>query len=494
MENKNKSFFDEVGFKPTINKLVDLIAKLYLEDENPWVVGYSGGKDSSACLQLMWRVLEKIKSENKTIKPLYVITTDTLVENPIVATWVKSSLDLLRDKAKDNGLPIFPSLLTPNIEETFWVNLIGKGYPAPNTKFRWCTERMKIRPSDRFLRKLSNESGEAVIVLGTRKAESSNRAQSISRFEKEATRQNFQPHVNLSNVSSFLPIKDWTNDDVWLYLLQDQSPWGINNKDLLTMYQGATDGGECPLVVDTSTPSCGDSRFGCWVCTLVKQDKSMSAMVQNDSEKSWMEPLLQLRNDLTEKDHEKRDFRRLAGHVQLMPNDDERTVPGPYTKSTRKNWLEKLLQAQNKIRQNKKLPEELKKIELITQAELDQIRKIWFYEKLETDDVLPSICEKEAKGEYHFEALEDSHVFNHEILQLLKDTCGDDEMIFEIARGLLEVERKHFKSNRRTGLFDEFENIFKKSFYKDKTDAIEYAKEKRKIKSQGEKQLPLINN
>ncbi|MDA9647011.1 DNA phosphorothioation system sulfurtransferase DndC, partial [Candidatus Pelagibacter sp.] len=306
MENKKKSFFDEVGFKPTITKLVDLIAKLYLEDENPWVVGYSGGKDSSACLQLMWRVLEKIKSENKAIKPLYVITTDTLVENPIVATWVKSSLDLLRDKAKDNGLPIFPSLLTPNIEETFWVNLIGKGYPAPNTKFRWCTERMKIRPSDRFLRKLSNESGEAVIVLGTRKAESSNRAQSISRFEKEATRQNFQPHVNLSNVSSFLPIKDWTNDDVWLYLLQDQSPWGINNKDLLTMYQGATDGGECPLVVDTSTPSCGDSRFGCWVCTLVKQDKSMSAMVQNDSEKSWMEPLLQLRNDLTEKDHEKR--------------------------------------------------------------------------------------------------------------------------------------------------------------------------------------------
>ena len=37
MENKKKSFFDEVGFKPTITKLVDLIAKLYLEDENPWV-------------------------------------------------------------------------------------------------------------------------------------------------------------------------------------------------------------------------------------------------------------------------------------------------------------------------------------------------------------------------------------------------------------------------------------------------------------------------
>ena len=68
MANNNKSFFNEIGFKPTIDKLVDLTAKLYLEDDNPWVVGYSGGKDSSACLQLMWRALEKIKSENKTIR------------------------------------------------------------------------------------------------------------------------------------------------------------------------------------------------------------------------------------------------------------------------------------------------------------------------------------------------------------------------------------------------------------------------------------------
>lgn len=167
---------------------------------------------------------------------------------------------------------------------------------------------------------------------------------------------------------------------------------------------------------------------------------------------------------------------------------------GPYTKTSREEWLRKLLQAQNKIRSNKQLPKDLKKIQLINQEELDQIRKIWFYDKLETDDVLPSICEEEMKGEYSFEPLEDSHVFDHEILKILKETCGQDEMIFEIARGLLEVERKHFKSNRRTGLFDEFENIFRKSFYKDKTDAIEYAKEKKKIKNQSNKELPLVNN
>ena len=72
----------------------------------------------------MWRVLEKIKSENKAIKPLHVITTDTLVENPVVATWVKTSLNLLRERAKEKGLPIFPTLLTPNIEG----DILGKSY------------------------------------------------------------------------------------------------------------------------------------------------------------------------------------------------------------------------------------------------------------------------------------------------------------------------------------------------------------------------------
>jgi DNA sulfur modification protein DndC len=481
---KNKSYFSELGFKKTIDQLIKQIAELYVKDDIPWVVGYSGGKDSSACLQLMWQTLEYLKQNNKTLKPLYVITTDTLVENPIVSGWVKSSLHLLKTKAAEKGLPIYPNLLTPNIKETFWVNLIGKGYPAPRPKFRWCTERMKIRPSDRFLRKIAAESGEAIIVIGSRKAESPNRSISINKFEKETVRDNFTPHVNLSNVFTYLPIKNWSNDDVWLYILQEECPWGIKNKDLLSMYKGATDGGECPLVIDTSTPSCGDSRFGCWVCTLVQKDKSMSAMVQNDDEKSWMEPLLQLRNELDQHDHDKRDFRRLSGNVQLFVKDDERSVPGPYTKKNRELWLTLLLKAQSVIRKNPKLPSDLKSIELISQEELDEIRRIWFYEKLEIEDTVPKICKQEVKGQYHFEALEDSHVFDYDILKILKETCTNDDLSFELARGLLEIERKYYKSNRRSGLFDAFENVFKKSFYKDKSDALDHAREKKKINEQ----------
>src|SRR5208282_798880 len=101
--------------------------------------------------------------------------------------------------------------------------------------------------------------------------------------------------------------------DVWLYLMQIRNPWGHDNKSLLGMYQGASEGGECPLVVDTT------SRFGCWVCTVGDKDRSMEAMIKNDEEKVWMTPLLELRDELDKlDDRDRRDFKRMNGRVQLM--------------------------------------------------------------------------------------------------------------------------------------------------------------------------------
>ena len=127
--------------------------------------------------------------------------------------------------------------------------------------------------------------GEAILVLGTRKAESAARARVMERYERIRTRERLSPNGDLPNSYVYTPVEDWTNDDVWMFLMQYQNPWGYDNKDLLSMYRGASPDGECPLVVDTSTPSCGDSRFGCWVCTLVDQDKSMQAMIRNDEER-----------------------------------------------------------------------------------------------------------------------------------------------------------------------------------------------------------------
>src|SRR5205085_6017595 len=189
---------------------------------------------------------------------------------------------------------------------------------------------------------------------------SATRAAVMARHEARRVRDRLSPNANLPNSLVYTPIEDWSNDDVWLYLMQVKNPWGHDNKSLLGMYQGASEGGECPLVVDSSTPSCGTSRFCCWVCTVVYKDRSMEAMIKNDEEKVWMTPLLELRNELDKPDdRDRRDFRRMNGRVQLMGNGSL-VVPGPYTKAWREHWLRRVLEAQQTARQEG--PEEFRSL------------------------------------------------------------------------------------------------------------------------------------
>lgn len=211
-----------------------------------------------------------------------------------------------------------------------------------------------------------------------------------------------------------------------------------------------------PLVVDTTTPSCGDSRFGCWVCTVVDQDKSMKAMITNDDEKLWMEPMLKLRDDLgdTEKDRERRDFRRMNGLTQIVGSkymavdvvrNNARLIHGPYTQEWRIKWLTQLLEAQRAVQQNG--PEEVKDLELITLDELKEIRRIWISEKHELEDVLPQVYETVFGQPFPGRRLDDSYSFGAEEIQLLKDLCENQEH-FALTRELLGVEQK-FRTQSR---------------------------------------------
>ncbi|NEP06678.1 MAG: phosphoadenosine phosphosulfate reductase family protein, partial [Okeania sp. SIO4D6] len=167
-----------------IEKLTIEIQELYCLDEIPLIVGYSGGKDSTAVLQLIWNAIATLPVEKRT-KKIYVITTDTRVENPYVSAWVKQSLKNIERVAQEQKMPIETHLLQPDIQYTYWVGLIGKGYPAPRLKFRWCTGRLKIEPSNLFIRNAVRTNGEVILVLGTRKAESVNRARTMKRLEEK---------------------------------------------------------------------------------------------------------------------------------------------------------------------------------------------------------------------------------------------------------------------------------------------------------------------
>lgn len=519
------SAFRERGFETVIDELEREVQELYALDEVPWIIGYSGGKDSTAVLQLVWSAIEKLPPERRS-KPIHVISTDTLVENPIVAAWVSKSLEVMAAASREKDLPFQPRRLTPAVEDSFWVNLIGKGYPAPRHKFRWCTERLKIRPSNGFITDVVTKNGEAILLLGARTAESAARAKVMKRNAEYRVRDRLSPSATLAGCMIYTPIESWTNDDVWFYLMQRKNPWGYNNRDLLGMYAGASADGECPLVVDDTTPSCGDSRFGCWVCTLVEKDRSMTAMVQNDSEMEWMQPLLELRNlidfreDGLERDrttgetravHTKReafqspvgealgaflvrvsgrpldelvrdrdwerylrDFRRLnSGKVQIMA-DGQREIRGPYVQEARECWLRALLTAQRAVRHLG--PDDVKNIELITFAELEEIRRIWVVDKHELEDRLPVIY-REILGEpYPGRSLDDNLVLGHEEMGELAGICGDDALHYQLTRELLGLTIQQRNSARRAGVFDRIEGILARSFYDDESDALDRAR------------------
>ena len=471
---RRKSVFDGNGLKAAIKGLTEEIQLLYQADDVPWIVGYSGGKDSTACLQLIWLALRSMPPERRK-KPIHVISTDTLVENPVVAAWVTHSLEAMTKSAASENLPIEPHRLTPAVNDSFWVNLIGRGYPAPRPKFRWCTERLKIKPSNSFITGVVAESGEAILVLGTRKAESQARSRSMERLAAQRVRERLSPNASLTNCLVYSPIEDWSNDDVWLYLMQTQNPWGYDNKDLLTMYQGASQDGECPLVVDTTTPSCGDSRFGCWVCTLVEEDKSMRAMIQNDEEKEWMLPLLALRNKLDQpNDRDIRDFRRMSGLVQIFHNDP---IPGPYTQKARGNWLKEVLRAQGTIRRNPQTPEPVRTIDLITLDELREIRRLWVIEKHEIEDVLPVIYLEEMGEKFPDSSALENTPFGPEEFASLREVCGsDNDLQYQMIRELLHVEQRYRTASRRAGLYEALEDAIRRSFYDNEEDAVERAR------------------
>ena len=139
----------------------------YLHDDNPrpWIIGFSGGKDSTLLLQLVWNALSRIKDLAWT-RDIYVVCNDTLVENPRIVDFIERTLKRVERAAVQQGLPIRVERTRPRLEDTFWLNVVGKGYPSPTNMFRWCTERLKINPTTRFITEKINEKGEAIIFAG----------------------------------------------------------------------------------------------------------------------------------------------------------------------------------------------------------------------------------------------------------------------------------------------------------------------------------------
>jgi len=409
------------------------IKEQYLEDNIPWVIGFSGGKDSTAILQLIFYALSELPS-SKLNKEIHVLSNDTLVENPNVVKFLDKQLEKIEQFGKQNLFSHNPNLFnvfksTPKLEDTFWLNLIGKGYPSPNRWFRWCTERMKINPTNEYILNTVNKHGKAIIVLGTRKAESSNRSASMAQYEIQGIR--LRKH-SLPNAYVYAPISNLSNQDVWVYLINTKNPWGGDNQELLNLYRSASDIMDCPLVIDNTTPSCGNSRFGCWVCTVVDRDRSMSNMIINGEE--WMQPLIKFRDWLYEirDDESKRSKRRRNGQPGL----------GPFTMETRKEILEKLLKIENEVG-----------IELISLQELVAIQYQWNYD----GNFRFSVAEiySQIKGDNKMISENQISKRRNEEFEILEEVCNEFGINPIHIKELMELEREHLSFLRRHNIFED---------------------------------------
>lgn len=415
-------------FKDIVTKLKDL----YLDDHRPWLVGFSGGKDSTMVASLLFYVIKSIPDEHRK-KPVTIISTDTRVEIPAIVEMINNTIKRMRNFSRKANLNIEVVLLKPPPEQSFWVNIIGRGYPPPNRVFRWCTQRLKIDPVTTYVNRRMGHWGEAILHLGARRAESVLRAQTMA---GRGQRNGLNRHPDLPRVWISNPIEYLTTEEVWAYLLQNTNPWGDDNKALYRLYTNASNG-ECPIQIDTSTPSCGNSRFGCWTCTVVEKDKASEGLLAAGDER--MEKLIEFRQvllDYRDPSNGKRDERRMNGDCG----------PGPLHIRARRELLSHLLKLQEEVG-----------LKLIGSEELLMIQQLWKAAR-EPDD---------GRGVARILNRQRGIVMNTDFSQLNSLRNIEEDVAKELGiradtlgRMLAKVE-EYSESHRAQGLPDDLLNILK---------------------------------
>ncbi|MEN3148477.1 DNA phosphorothioation system sulfurtransferase DndC [Neorhizobium sp. IRAMC:178] len=340
---------DDISIEETWSSIVEGIKREYLSDQQdyPWIIGFSGGKDSTVVTHAVFEALLDV-SPSKRTRPIHIVSNDTMVESPLVISHLDQVTARIADAAESLHLPITVARTQPDPDKTFWVLLIGKGYPSPNMTMRWCTDRLKIQPTSGYIKEKASESGAAIVILGVRRDESQSRQRSIDKW-RNGRGGNLSPHERLPGALIYRPIVDLGLEDVWEILGTYHAPWGGDHSSLIKLYRDS-EGGECPVVLSADeAPGCGtsNSRFGCWTCTVVEKDKSLQGFV--DAGKHEFKPLIDFRDWLRSirNNPVMRQIVRRNGKVSFDTNGKH--IPGPFTIQARREILAKLLEVQEQF-------------------------------------------------------------------------------------------------------------------------------------------------
>lgn len=294
-----------------------------------WVVMFSGGKDSTTTLILALQHLE-----DERLKRLDVIYSDTQVEMPTL----NDAVDAILDQIPAAHPKIHVHRVRPELKETFWVLIAGKGYPPPHNRFRWCTSKLKIKPAERKMAGLLLP-GKSAILTGVRFGESDARDQRLNLScarGGECGQGVWFEHSSVLNADYFGPIAAWRECDVWDFLDFVAPSLGYNTSSLRKAYVTA------------------NMRFGCWSCTVVRQDKTINNLIKHNPSEN-LEALRDLRIWLMEN-------AAIRENRVLRPSG----ATGRLSLSFRKKLLRKILKVQRSI-----------DAPILSIEEVSLIRKLW---------------------------------------------------------------------------------------------------------------------
>lgn len=429
-------------------EIIQEMALVYQHDKRPWMIGFSGGKDSTLLCCLVMEMLQRLAPEKRN-KTVYIVSSDTMVENPIVRDYMHRMSAMINEVGAE--LKVKADIIYPKVEDSFWCKVIGLGYPTPEPPgFRWCTERLKINPMNAYTLNTIKNNGEVVLLLGVRKAESTYRANNIRAREIEGKL--LVPHKDIENAYVYNPLTEIPNEEVWKFLLKGdaKSPWGSDNKYLFSLYQGENLGEEKSVIGEIDKdkiPVTGNSRFGCWICTMVKEDKSLKAFI--DRGETWLIPLRDYRNWMLQMRSTPgaREYKRRNGAMYRKP--DGTLGEGPFTMATRQEMLRRLLQLELDTG-----------LSLITMEELKQIDLMWDNEGDLTRRSLVNLY-KEVTGQTLPWDQYKAPVFPAEVIDEIHALCEECDVEFElISKLIIEIEANKYytKGSMVTKAFDRIIN------------------------------------
>lgn len=300
-----------------LDETMQAIRRAYLrEDRRPWVLAYTGGEYSTLLLQLVWEVVEALPEAERR-RPIVLAGNDRLVESPLVRDRLRDGPTTIRREARRRGLPLTLRYPRPCLDQTLWVEVIGRGRVPRTGAFRWRSDRMRVRPASRLLERLVSPDEEVVLLVGTRRGESETPRRRTTRRGPDAPRGNRR---RPDGCRKFTPLTALDDGEVWTILRQRDPPWGGTHRDLIALYGDA---------------GARERLFG------------------------FREWLLALRDDDANRD-------RTHGDGSVRRRSDGPYVRGPFTLSVRKTIFERLLALRDALG-----------ADLIHPGEIELIEDLW---------------------------------------------------------------------------------------------------------------------